>query len=513
MQDWTGGSHVHRNPDVRPSRSRKPMGFEHAVPPEFPTRPQPAFMNSQSPPDDVRSAIVRMTAVASDQEFKRRLDDLIGRLHPETILEGVVDFLDDADFKTRNTLGRIVRRLDRQRAVEVLNAVILNSRRSSQARLSAATLLETYLETEVETSYLEDVGDQNEVILASLREALSARAQFPAVLVEYARQFAEIEPDQRARVHQVLRYLSETDACAVLAAMALNPVDIVAEEALDHLGALPSAAAEGTLYCLMHSLYLHPQRQVRTRTLWRRLRFSGCGHAPLPLDQGLTAEILGFGPDASVIAVLAANEDEPLLFAFNIVSGITAWSGLPQVPARNGPAPQGRFLEEPVQVPIQAFFGFLHNTMNNLVIRDEIRLRGTSGANVPAYPDLYQAEIQRLWNFQPPEPVARSIDIGPWEGPDVHNWLAAHLPNATLARELNAGRIFQPLLKASRDWQVGQEVHNPVLGEYEKLYWWLEAHILIEQASSGTAQADLLVQVQKTVRHRRDELWSAVGQP
>lgn len=470
-------------------------------------------MNSQSPPDDVRTAIVRMTAVASGPEFKLRLDDLLGRLHPETILEGVVNFLDDADFKTRNTLGQIVRRLDRQRAIEVLNAVILNSRRSSQARLSAATLLETYLETEVETSYLEDVGDQNEVILASLREALSARAQFPAVLVEYARQFAEIEPDQRARVHEVLRHLSETDACAVLAAMAQNPVDIVADEALDHLGALPSSAAEGTLYCLMHSLYLHPQRQDRARMLWRRLRFSGGGHAPLPLDQGLTAEILGFGPDASVIAVLATNGDEPLLFAFNIVSGITAWSGLPQVPVRNGPAPQGRFLEEPVQVPIHTFFGFLHNTMNNLVVRDEIRLRGVSSGNFPAYPDLYQTEIQRLWNFQPPEPAERSFDVGPWEGPDVQNWLAAHVPNATLARELNAGRMFRPLLKASRDWQVGQEVPNPVLGEYEKLYWWLEAHILIAQAGSDTAQAGILMQVQETVRHRRDDLWRGIGQP
>lgn len=496
-----------------PQRSRKPAGFEYAVPTESPTKSQSASMNSQSPSDDVRTAIVRMTAIASGPEFKRRLDDLLGRLHPETILDGVVNFLDDADFKTRNTLGQIVRRLDRQRAIEVLNAVILNSRRSSQARLSAATLLETYLETEVETSYLEDVGDQNEVILASLREALSARAQFPAVLVEYARQFAEIEPDQRARVHEVLRHLSETDACAVLAAMAQNPVDIVAEEALDHLGALPSAAAEGALYCLMHSLYLHPQRQDRARMLWRRLRFSGGGHAPLPLDQGLTAEILGFGPDASVIAVLATNGNEPLLFAFNIVSGITAWSGLPQVPVRNGPAPQGRFLEEPVQVPIHTFLGFLHNTMNNLVIRDEMRLRGTSGTNVPAYPDLYQTEIHRLWNFQPPMPAPRSIAIGPWEGPDVHNWLAAHVPNATLARELNGGRMFRPLLKASRDWQVGQEVPNPVLGEYEKLYWWLEAHILIAQTGSDTAQAGILMQVQETVRHRRDDLWRGIGQP
>lgn len=469
-------------------------------------------MNSQSQPDDVRAAIVRMTAIASQREFRRHLDDFMGRLHAETILEGVANFLDDADFKTRNTLGEIVRRLDRQRAVEVLNAVVLNSRRTTQARLSAATLLETYLETEVETSYLEDIGDQNEVILTSLREALSAREQFPAVLVEYARQFAGIEPDQRARVHQVLRNLSETDACAVLAAMAQNPVEVVAEEALDHLGALPSAAAEGTLYCLMHSLYLHPQRQDRARTLWRRLRFSGGRHQPVALDHGPTAEILGFGPDASVMAVVARNGDEPLLFAFNIMSGITAWSGLPQVPARNGPAPQGRFLEEPVEVPIHAFFGFLHNTMNNLIIRDEIRLRGTSGAMVPAYPDLYQTEIQRLWNFEPPAPPAPPVASGPWEGPEVHDWLAAHMPNATLARELNAGRMFRPLLKASRDWQVGREVPNPVLGEYEKLYWWLEAHILIAQAGGNPTQANDLLQVQATLGNRRDELWSGIGQ-
>ena len=132
-----------------------------------PDKPQSESMNSQPQPDDVRAAIVRMTAVASQREFKRRLDDFMGRLHAETILEGVANFLDDADFKTRNTLGEIVRRLDRQRAVEVLNAVVLNSRRTTQARLSAATLLETYLETEVETSYLEDIGDQNEVILTS----------------------------------------------------------------------------------------------------------------------------------------------------------------------------------------------------------------------------------------------------------------------------------------------------------------------------------------------------------
>ncbi len=56
-------------------------------------------------------------------------------------------------------------------------------------------------------------------------------------------------------------------------------------------------------------------------------------------------------------------------------------------------------------------------------------------------------------------------------------------------------------------------VPNPVLGEYEKLYWWLEAQILIAQAGGDTAQAVRLVQVQETVRHRRDELWSGIGQP
>ena len=470
-------------------------------------------MTSQSEMDDLRTAIARMGAVASGREFERHLDDVVGRWHSETILEAVAKLLDDADFTMRDTLGKIVQQLDRQRAVQVLNAVVLNNRRSSQARLSAATLLETYLETEVETAYLDDVGDQNEVILASLREALSARDPFPTVLVEYARQFAEIEPDQRARVHRVLQYLPEADACDVLAAMAQNPVDVVAEEALDHLGELPSAAAEGALYCLMNSLYLHPQRQNRARTLWRRLRFSGCGHTPLSLDRNLTAEILGLGPDASVIAALDAPGDEPLLFAFNIVSGITAWSALPQAPVRNGPAPQGRFLEEPVQVPIHAFFRFLHNTMNNLVIREEIRLRGAGTGNIPPYPDLYQTEIRRLWNHQPPEPAAQSLDTGAWGGRDVHTWLAAHVPNATLARELNAGRMFRPLMPASRHWQAGREFPNPVLGEYEKLYWWLEVHVLIARAQDDTAKANDLMQVQATVRDRRDELWNGGRQP
>ena len=35
------------------------------------------------------------------------------------------------------------------------------------------------------------------------------------------------------------------------------------------------------------------------------------------------------------------------------------------------------------------------------------------------------------------------------------------------------------LLQASWDWQVGQAVVNPALGKCEKLYWWLEIHILI----------------------------------
>ena len=165
-----------------------------------------------------------------------------------------------------------------------------------------------------------------------------------------------------------------------------------------------------------------------------------------------------------------------------------------------------------MEVPIHAFFGFLHNTMNNLIIRDEIRLRGTSGAMVPAYPDLYQAEIQRLWNFAPPEPATQLVASGPWAGPEVHDWLAAHMPNATLARELNAGRMFRPLLKASRDRQIGQEIPNPVLGEYEKLYWWLEAHILIAQAGGNPAQANNLLRVQATLGNRRDELWSGIGQ-
>ena len=87
------------------------------------------------------------------------------------------------------------------------------------------------------------------------------------------------------------------------------------------------------------------------------------------------------------------------------------------------------------------------------------------------------------------------------------------MPNATLARELNAGRMFRPLMPASRHWEVGHALPNPVLGEYGKLYWWLEVHVLIAEARDDTAQANGLLQVQATIRDRRDELWIGLRQP
>ena len=73
--------------------------------------------------------------------------------------------------------------------------------------------------------------------------------------------------------------------------------------------------------------------------------------------------------------------------------------------------------------------------------------------------------------------------------------------------------MFRPLPQASWDWQAGQAVVNPVCGEYEKLYWWLEIHTLIDQAQGDTDKVNTLMQVQNTLWIRRDELWSEVGQP
>ena len=426
----------------------------------------------QSLAQRVTAALSELNDCQSRPEMQAQARRIQSAFPAALILDAVVKALPTANGRLRGGLGLLVQLLPRDQAERILLRAVLNKRFSSHARLSAVTILQDYLDRPVEQAFIQDIADSESVILTSMREALAARAEYPAVLVEYASQFAQLETGHRRWVLRLLHRLPEDDAAALLHAMAFSRVANVAADAIEFLESLPSPHAQKTLYVLSQSLYKDPALEAKARGGLRRLRLrGGDSFWPPASPTDAQARFLGFAPEGAMHVELSFPRQ-----AFDLRIGYDAAAGIASMQKRPYAA-----AAVPAVSPASAWPGANDRVLPWDWIRWHI---SHTLASKPAsddsgpYLDMYQALASELWSWQMPEVpsrvsrLLRDDDRQAPEEPSVVYQSIRDLPPTQLLRQLLARRRAKPA-----------RGRNAALAERGYVVWWLQAKALLDLAA------------------------------
>lgn len=426
----------------------------------------------QSLAQRVTAALSELNGCQTRPEMQAQARRIQSAFPAALILDAVVKALPTANGRLRGGLGLLARLLPRDQAEQVLLRVVLNKRFSSHARLSAVTILQDYLDRPVEQAFIQDIADSESVILTSMREALAARAEYPAVLVEYASQFAQLETGHRRWVLRLLHRLPEDDAAALLHAMAFSRVANVAADAIEFLESLSSPSAQKTLYVLSQSLYKDPALAAQARGGLRRLRLrGGDSFWPPASPPDAQARFLGFAPEGAMNVELSFPRQ-----AFELRIGYDAAAGIASMQKRSyaasavpavSPAPAWPEANDRV-LPLDWIRWHISHTLASKPASDD------SGP----YLDMYQALASELWSWQMPEVPSRVSRLlrdddrqAPGEPSVVYQGIR-DLPPTQLLRQLLAWRRAQPA-----------RGRNAALAERDYVVWWLQAKALLDLAA------------------------------
>ncbi|MBI3957942.1 MAG: hypothetical protein HY328_03955 [Chloroflexi bacterium] len=227
-----------------------------------------------------------LSATQSEAELLSRVRAIAQSYEPLLILSTLSKYLDNSSSQVRGGLGRLATLLPYDETVTVLRKEAANRQNPTQARLTAALILERFLQAELAPGLMSDLKDPETVVMQSLQEALAESHENHYILLEYVRQMRQ-ENEQVA--YQVLELVGRLDAADQPELLRLIAYDMrvgVAQAAVERLGLLrqgePAQRAAQALHTLQHNLSPDLAR-LAERTL-RKLRFAGVPIQPAPLD-------------------------------------------------------------------------------------------------------------------------------------------------------------------------------------------------------------------------------------
>jgi hypothetical protein len=199
--------------------------------------------------------------------------------HGSAALPVLLARLNTEDPKVRGGLGLVVQRLDRELVAPALKAAIRARERSDQARVTALTLLERYLDEPADEGLLGTIQNPAGVARQSLRELSAAMAQSPTAIVEYLTQLAQQPPDAPGLLMQALPGLLPDPHLITLLRMFAQGEDArLAQQAIELLGR--TRMPEALLALTSLAATLPPDRAAAAVRGARKLRFSGVQATP-----------------------------------------------------------------------------------------------------------------------------------------------------------------------------------------------------------------------------------------
>lgn len=204
-------------------------------------------------------------------ELERRARDLAQQ--GDKVLNALLRQLDTHDAQMRGGLGLTAQYMDPMLIIPALRRVVTSGRRSNDARLTAAMILQRYLDVELEPALTQILPDSSEVARQSATEALALAETEPLVMVEYAEQLLEESDEVIGTVIDVLLSMEDPRRASLLMVIANYAGSAVVAHILPTLGAIRHPHSLHALLVLSHLAdpALRPaiERQVR------KLQFAG----------------------------------------------------------------------------------------------------------------------------------------------------------------------------------------------------------------------------------------------
>jgi hypothetical protein len=234
----------------------------------------------------LKAAIDALGATTSEAELLAQVRAIIQKYDPEMILAELRRFLDNSSSQLRGGLGRLATLLPYEEVATAMRHEAANRNNPTQARLTAALILERFLQAEIPPALMSDLKDPEVVVMQSLQEAIAEGKQSRYVLLDYVRQMRQESEEVAFMVLNLIEKLPPEDRLELLRLIAYDTRPRVAKNALDQLAALRqpdiSQRAAGILFTLRFNL--SPEMADLTERNLRKLRFSGVIYDPPPMS-------------------------------------------------------------------------------------------------------------------------------------------------------------------------------------------------------------------------------------
>jgi hypothetical protein len=353
---------------------------------------------------EMDAAVRSLGETTGDWELRQRALEIAER-YGNKVLPALLTALDTTNPQLRGGLGHLAKRLDKDAAVSALSAAAHNRSLSDQARLTAITILERFLELVPDDAMYAGMAAPEQLALRSLQEVLADARSDRMVLIEYFRQLGQEPPDVQMTMARAARLLEGAEGVDLLSMFAQEPAQPVALEALQALGMIAEPAAAAALQGILPSL--PPElRQQGERSL-QKLRLRGVPVQTLPAPPAearcLASAVSGDGyqvlwfflppagdADGDVLEVLISQQQ-----------GVVAAAGRRGVEAEALPERQapGTLLQGSSEQPLLLEAGFDYGRRRLLTV-----LPRTWAADQPT-PLPYRLLGPQLWRWTRPEPA------------------------------------------------------------------------------------------------------------
>lgn len=170
----------------------------------------------------------------------------------KAVLNPLLRQLGTGDAQMRGGLGLIAQHMDPILIVPALRRVVRDTRRSDDARLTAAMILERYLDVPLDPALTQILPDSSNVARQSAEEALALRGTSPLIFVEYAEQLLDEPDDVIEMVIDVIVSMDDPRRAGLLMAIASYAGTATVARVLPTLGAIRHPDALYSLFTLSH---------------------------------------------------------------------------------------------------------------------------------------------------------------------------------------------------------------------------------------------------------------------
>ncbi len=204
-------------------------------------------------------------------ELEKRVRELAGQ--GEAVLNPMLRQLDTHDAQLRGSLGLVAQRMDPMLIVPALRRVVADGRRPNDARLTAAMILERYLDVTLDPATTQTLPDSSTVARQSAEEALALAETEPLVIVEYAEQLLEESNEVVTTVIDVLLGMDNPKRASLLMAIGSYAGSVVIARILPTLGTIRHSNSLHSLLVLSH--LVDPALRPAVERQARKLQLAG----------------------------------------------------------------------------------------------------------------------------------------------------------------------------------------------------------------------------------------------